>query len=601
MIAIGKTATKEDYMGKENRPNFERYMTALNCEEPDRVPLGEWHVDQLAKEGFLGRKIESLKDEVEFWGKAGFDYVSAASGILESTQAPDRMTGDEMQTKYGDKVKRSWAREHEGVITNWEQFEKFSWPSPDDSDLSKWGTFDKILPAGMKAVFLFGRIVTPVWMYMGTETFYYALQNNEELVAALFEKVKEIQYEIFLRVIEHKCVGAVLNNDDIAHNNGLMIHPKYLRKYVFPFYKKVGDVCRDRGLGYVFHSDGDCTTAMDELIECGYQGFNPVQPNAMDIVEVKRKWGKKLCLIGNINLDSTLTLGTPEDVKAEVHERIRTLAPGGGYMVASSNSITDYVPLENMKAMLEATFAYGQYPIRLEKGTVKGKISTYTAKPIQEKARIETAASIKNFASLLLDQNSSEIIRLINAEGDSGSNVSDAISKGVIAAMTLIGQKYQAGDIFIPEMMISANTMAKVLAHFKEKFVLKGAEKRGSVVIGTVRGDMHDIGKNLVVMMLEGQGFKVKDLGISVAPEKFLQVVKEEKPEILGLSALLTTTMVEMKNTIEALKKAGLRAQVKVIVGGAPVTQAYAEQIGADGYAYDAPGAAQKCKELLSL
>ena len=558
-------------------------------------------MDKLAKEGFLGRKIETPKDEVEFWEKAGFDYVSSATGILESTRAPNRMTGDEIQTKYGDRVKREWAREHEGVITNWEQFEKFSWPSTDDFDLSKWGVFDKILPAGMKAVFLFGRILTPVWMYMGTETFYYALQNNEELVAALFEKVKTIQYELFLRVIEHKCVGAVLNNDDIAHNNGLMIHPKYLRKYVFPFYKKVGDVCRDRGLGYVFHSDGDCTTAMDELIECGYQGFNPVQPNAMDIVEVKRKWGKKLCLIGNINLDSTLTLGTPDDVKAEVHERIRTLGPGGGYMVASSNSITDYVALENMKTMFQATRAYGQYPIRLEKGAVKGKISTYRAKPVQETTRIEMAPDIENFASLLLDQNLSEITRLIESEVRSGVNLSEAISKGVIAAMTLIGQKYQAGDIFIPEMMISANTMTKVLAHFKDQFVLKGVEKKGTVVIGTVKGDMHDIGKNLVVMMLEGQGFKVKDLGISVAPEKFLQTVKDEKPKILGLSALLTTTMVEMKNTIEALKKAGLRDQVKVIVGGAPVTQAFAEQISADGYAYDAPGAAQKCKELLSL
>jgi 5-methyltetrahydrofolate--homocysteine methyltransferase len=232
---------------------------------------------------------------------------------------------------------------------------------------------------------------------------------------------------------------------------------------------------------------------------------------------------------------------------------------------------------------------------------VKGKVSTYTAKPIHEKAKKETAASIENYAGLLLDQNPTEIIRLIKSEVDSAMNVSDAISKGVIAAMTLIGQKFQAGDIFIPEMMISANTMAKVLSHFREQFVLRGVGKKGTVVIGTVRGDMHDIGKNLVVMMLEGQGFTVIDLGISVAPEKFLQVVKEENPEILGLSALLTTTMVEMKKTIDALKSVGLRDKVKVIIGGAPVTQAFAEQIGADGYAYDAPGAAQKCKELLSL
>jgi 5-methyltetrahydrofolate--homocysteine methyltransferase len=119
------------------------------------------------------------------------------------------------------------------------------------------------------------------------------------------------------------------------------------------------------------------------------------------------------------------------------------------------------------------------------------------------------------------------------------------------------------------------------------------------VVIGTVQGDLHDIGKNLVAMILKGQGFQVEDLGVSVSTAKFVQAVKEKKPEIVAMSALLTTTMIEMKTTIEALKAAGLRDQVKVIVGGAPVTPAFATQIGADGNAYDAPGAAKLCKELL--
>ena len=133
-------------MSKRAQPNFERYMIALNCQEPDRVPLGEWYVDRLAKEGFLGRKIENLEDEVDFWVRAGFDYVSSASGIFDSSQAPNRMTGEEIQTKYGDTVRRAWAREHEGAISNWEQFEKFSWPSPDDFDLSKWGVSIKSFP-----------------------------------------------------------------------------------------------------------------------------------------------------------------------------------------------------------------------------------------------------------------------------------------------------------------------------------------------------------------------------------------------------------------------------------------------------------------------
>jgi 5-methyltetrahydrofolate--homocysteine methyltransferase len=339
---------------------------------------------------------------------------------------------------------------------------------------------------------------------------------------------------------------------------------------------------------------------MDDLIDIGYQAFNPIQPNAMDIMEVKRRWGHKLCLIGNINLDSTLTIGTPEDVKAEVYERIRTIAPGGGYMVASSNSITDYVPLENMKAMLSATYEYGSYPINLEKGGLKGKIWTFTGKPIQKQKQRSVDASVEKFASLLVKQNLPELIESIENKISSGKSISIIIKNDLVPAMTLIGYKYQVNEIYIPEMISSANTMSKVLLHLKDKIVDKQHEEYGRILIGTVRGDLHDIGKNLVIMMLEGQGFEVIDLGISVGEDVFIKEIKENRPQIVAMSALLTTTMIEMKNTINAIKEAGLRNKVKIIIGGAPVTQSFADEIGADGYAYDAPGAALKCKELLS-
>ena len=165
--------------------------------------------------------------------------------------------------------------------------------------------------------------------------------------------------------------------------------------------------------------------------------------------------------------------------------------------------------------------------------------------------------------------------------------------------MTLVGEKFQKGEIYIPEMMIAAKTMSATLDHFKDHLTAKGEKKLGTVVIGTVKGDLHDIGKNLVIMMLEGQGFSVVDLGISVNTDKFVETATEKKPDIIALSALLTTTMVEMKNTIVALEEAGLRNSIKIIVGGAPVTQAFADEIGADGYAYDSPGAAQLCNELV--
>jgi methanogenic corrinoid protein MtbC1 len=590
-------------MKRELKPNFERYMTALHCEEPDRVPQGDWHVDQRPKDAFMGRPVKTLQDHVDFWYNAGFDYVTSSSGILEPVRVPEGMTvkGDGVHTEYGDRVSREWAHTHEGVLTNWEKFEKHKWPTVEDMDLSKWDAFDKILPKGMKAILLLGKIYTPAWMYMGAETFFNALEQDEELVAAIINRIGEIQYQTFLRVTEHPCVGAVINPDDIAFNTGLLVHPKYLRKYIFPWYKKMGKICREKGIGFIFHSDGDCTEVMEDLIDCGFHGFNPIQPNAMNIVEVKKKWGKKLCLIGNLNLDSTLTLGTPEDVRAEVYERIRTIAPGGGYMVSSSNSITDYVPVANMRALLEATYEFGQYPIRLEEGGVQGKFWTSQTKVRKTgTTRVETGLDVEAYAEVLIANDIPKAISMMQQDIDGGTAPQEVVSRGLIPAITIVGEQFQNGQIYIPEMMIAARAMSATLDHFKQRLVGQGeAKKLGTVVIGTVQGDLHDIGKNLVAMILKGQGFQVEDLGVSVSTAKFVQAVREKKPEILAMSALLTTTMTEMKNTIDALKSAGLRNEVKIIVGGAPVTPAFAAQIGADGNSYDAPGAAKLCRELL--
>lgn len=590
-------------MHRELKPDFERYLKTLHCEEPDRVPQGDWHVDQRPKEAFMGKPIKTLQDQVDFWYTAGFDYMTASSGILEPVRAPEGMTtkGEGVHTEYGDKVSREWAHTHEGVLTSWEKFETYKWPSVDDLDLSKWDVFDKILPKGMKAILLLGKIYTPAWMYMGAETFFNALETDEELAGAIINKIGDIQFQTFLRVTEHPCVGAVLHPDDIAFNTGLLVHPKYLRKYLFPWYKKMGKICREKRIGFIFHSDGDCTEVMEDLIDCGFHAFNPIQPNAMNIVEVKKKWGKKLCLIGNINLDSTLTLGTPEDVRAEVYERIRTIAPGGGYMVSSSNSITDYVPVANMRALLDATYEFGQYPIRLEEGGVQGKFWTSQTKVRKTgTTKVETGLDVDSFVDALITNDIPKAIALMQKDIDGGTAPQDVVSRGLIPAITIVGEQFQNGQIYIPEMMIAARAMSATLDHFKQKLAGQGeAKKLGTVVIGTVQGDLHDIGKNLVVMILKGQGFQVEDLGVSVSTAKFVHAVKEKKPEILAMSALLTTTMTEMKNTIDALKSAGLRNEVKVIVGGAPVTPAFAEQIGAEGTAYDAPGAAKLCKELL--
>jgi 5-methyltetrahydrofolate--homocysteine methyltransferase len=173
------------------------------------------------------------------------------------------------------------------------------------------------------------------------------------------------------------------------------------------------------------------------------------------------------------------------------------------------------------------------------------------------------------------------------------------LNDGMIAAMKEVGRRFEEGDYYVPEMLVAAHAMQAALSLLKPSLVAGNVKSSGKVAIGTVKGDLHDIGKNLVALMLEGAGFDVQDLGVDVAPEKFIEAISNGNVNIVALSALLTTTMPHMKTTIETIEQAGLRDKVKIIVGGAPVTQSYATQIGADGFSADASSAPGLAESLL--
>jgi len=192
-----------------------------------------------------------------------------------------------------------------------------------------------------------------------------------------------------------------------------------------------------------------------------------------------------------------------------------------------------------------------------------------------------------------------EAERLTQAALEAGEPPERILKEGLIAAMERIGVKFKNGEIYIPEVLIAARAMHAGMAILKPALSQSGGAMAAKVVVGTVKGDLHDIGKNLVAMMLEGGGFEVIDLGIDVPAEKFIEAIRTHEPQVVGLSALLTTTMREMKTTLQAFEGANVRKQVKVIIGGAPVTEKYAKEIGADGYAPDAASAVDIVKSLL--
>lgn len=193
-----------------------------------------------------------------------------------------------------------------------------------------------------------------------------------------------------------------------------------------------------------------------------------------------------------------------------------------------------------------------------------------------------------------------EVVPLVQQAIDEGLDPQDILNKGLVPAMSIIGDKFSAGEAFVPEMLVAARAMAKGTELLKPLLAAEGAEPMGKAVIGTVKGDMHDIGKNLVRMMIESKGFEITDLGVDVAPERFVAFLQEHDDiDIVCCSALLTTTMPEIATTIQAIKEAGLRDHVKIMVGGAPVTQAFADEIGADAYTEDAGEAAVRAVELM--
>jgi 5-methyltetrahydrofolate--homocysteine methyltransferase len=182
-----------------------------------------------------------------------------------------------------------------------------------------------------------------------------------------------------------------------------------------------------------------------------------------------------------------------------------------------------------------------------------------------------------------------------------GVSAAELLNEAMIPAMAEVGRLFEANEYYVPEMLIAARAMKAGLAILRPELVKEKVEPKGKVALGTVKGDLHDIGKNLVAIMVEGAGFEVIDLGVDVSPQAFVKSVQEKGANVVGLSALLTTTMPSMKATIEGLEEAGVRKQVKVIIGGAPVTQKYADEIGADGYGRDAAAAANLVKKLLGV
>lgn len=352
--------------------DFGRVRRAMLRESTnDRVPLFELSVHNTLKERFLGRPVRTWADEVAFWQAAGYDFVPIRAGVRSLVRGVHPAVAEwiaERQLHAPQPHARGWASETIGIIATRSDFEQFPWPKPEtlsgyeahptlDAQLT---AIDECLPPTMKVIVQLGYIFMGAWQIMGLENFSLQLADDPEFVKSVVDKLAGLQRAVLDIVLQHNCVGAIWMPDDLCYNSGPLVSPKVYRRLVYPWYQAIVARCRQADIPIGFHSDGDLARVLTDLVECGFDCIHPFEPPMNDIAAAKRQWGHRISVAGNIDLKATLCAGTPADVEAEVKQKAAVLAPGGGWLIGSSNSIPDFVPFDNYLALLESSLQYGR-------------------------------------------------------------------------------------------------------------------------------------------------------------------------------------------------------------------------------------------------
>ena len=343
-------------------PDFERIRITLLGGKADRVPACELGVDKPIKEMLIGRSIKTLADDIEFWYQAGYDYyLMRIIGRVPPDSRADKKFLDKYNINPNNPVTcgaRSW-------VSNWQEFEEYPWQTEEDYNLGVLSEVAPLLPDGMKTIVNIGPFFSGIWRIMGFENFSFKTVEEPELVGAVADKIAEAYIMISERLLSHDHIQGIWMGDDLAFAESLMVPPSFYRKYIFPWEKQIGDMCRQAGKLFIRHSDGKLDAIMEDLIGCGYNALHPFEPKAMDIFKVKEEYGHRVALIGNVDVGTVLTEGTKEDVARDVKRKLRKLPENGGYALGSSNSVAEYIPFENYIEMLNTLHKYGKYPIEI--------------------------------------------------------------------------------------------------------------------------------------------------------------------------------------------------------------------------------------------
>ncbi len=434
--------------------------------------------------------------------------------------------------------------------------------------------------------------------FLDATEFFFHYHDYQKEMRALAEAMNPL-YEKALKLIAESPALAVNwggNYDE------MITYPPYFEKELLPWIQKASAAMASKGKFVFCHCDGENEGLLDLIRDSGMHVAESVCPHPMTKVKIEeyyRRWSDRLTICGGVPSNILLpSSATDEEFQTFLENLFEGIAPGRRFILGVADTTPRDADFSRLKRIGEIVQARGRMP--LEGGAARPLTESAIRRAAERVApRAEAGELFQTVREDVLNGDEKEvqahILDLIR-KGVEGKSI---LQKGLIAAMEIIGPRFKAGEVFIPEVLLSSRAMNEGLKALEPYLSEDQKKKAGKILLGTVKGDLHDIGKNMVAMMLRGIGFEVVDLGINVAAEEFVKQVKEQNPAILGLSALLTTTMPEMKKAIQGLEKGGLRKAVKIMVGGAPVNQRFAQEIGADGYGHDAAEAVDLAKEFM--
>jgi methylmalonyl-CoA mutase cobalamin-binding domain/chain len=444
--------------------------------------------------------------------------------------------------------------------------------------------------------------------FLDPTQFFYHYRDHQKQMRELAECVK-VYFDKVLAVIEASPAEVVLWG---ANYDDMLTYPPYFEKEILPWLGRVAERLGAAGKIVATHTDGENRGLMDLIRDSGVDVAESVTPWPMTqlrIEEYYRRWRAELTIMGGIPESILLEDTASEDeFEAFMDDLFASVAPGDRLILGTADSTPPDAEFERLHRIHERVEREGRLP--LEAGAFRpigaSELARAASPPAQRaegerrRAPVEPEDAFAIIRDDIIAGDDACLKTHIERMLTEGCQASDILHQGMTSAMEIVAERFKVGEVFIPEVLVAARAMNRGLL-LLEPHLAGDAEGMGlRVLIGTVYGDMHDIGKNMVAIMLRGVGFEVRDIGVNVSTEDLLRETEEFEPRIIGLSALLTTTMPEMRKLIEALGREGLRDRVKILVGGAPVNQRFADEIGADAYAADAGEAVEAAKSLLA-